>query len=780
MTRQQRFEHGARLRGFAIDHEHVTAAVVREKRHGRVHAVQRAGMSGAKLAVHVAQAKAVAVGGKMHLFPALLACAHRHRHLRSPHRMTLRIGQPARRARSIQPVAHPHEHVVEAATHAAGCRRGDRGNLCAIHVARHLAAAMRLRDVAHRIARERADTAAIQPERCEYFTRQKGFVIRPARCRCHLTGDDVEQIVVGISRTETRRRFQMRQPGQHVGAGKIVRFRPQHQIARPQSQAAVVDQKVAHLHLSGNPGVMHAKVRKMLDDRITPVQFSRIHQPRQQRRRHRLGVGGDLEQRVRCHGGTGAGQRLAIAAREAHFAIFDHADGDAGQVVARHRIAHGGIDDLLGAGVGAGSIDDLLPNTQKIATPQLFDVDRAEAGTAQRLGDVAGLRGIHPAGDATATIEIGGEADMIDTRHGHHVADMGDEIVEIGKRIRPFDARQAIDHRGQVIVFVAVVFGIASQARHVLLQGLLGCLAHRIVLDEFLVGHRLDHAALFRNGAQQLIGQITRMIGQGPRRGVRGDDRRARNGQRIAHAVVRGVRHIHHHPQRIGARHRSATERTHAGIFRAVVRRLAQLEIGHRAAAQIVVADMGQAEIARTASKGCIESIQIVPERIPVLDTDGQAQQTLRMVFAHIAWRERGAHAPWIFCQQHVDGRIFSVGLRHRIGVAFRAQRPLPHVDHQKRGIHAAALHLGQVHLQHAVATRIEMRLTHVIQWNVDVRIQRQRPLRWGACHTGASGNERECGGQAGNGTIHALLQSRAGCSPAMMSSKLWRRRTSA
>src|SRR5690606_20322785 len=73
-------------------------------------------------------------------------------------------------------------------------------------------------------------------------------------------------------------------------------------------------------------------------------------QPRQHRRGHRLGVGGDLEQRCGGHRVTAAGDGLAEAARVDDLAVLDHADGDAGQVVA----FDGGLDGGVEHGVDAG------------------------------------------------------------------------------------------------------------------------------------------------------------------------------------------------------------------------------------------------------------------------------------------------------------------------------------------------------------------------------------------------------------------------------------------
>src|SRR5690606_17635068 len=78
-------------------------------------------------------------------------------------------------------------------------------------------------------------------------------------------------------------------------------------------------------------------------------------QPRQHRRGHRLGVGGDLEQRCGGHRVTAAGDGLAEAARVDDLAVLDHPDRDAGQVVAFDGGLDGGVEHGVDAG-GGGAV----------------------------------------------------------------------------------------------------------------------------------------------------------------------------------------------------------------------------------------------------------------------------------------------------------------------------------------------------------------------------------------------------------------------------------------
>ena len=140
----------------------------------------------------------------------------------------------------------------------------------------------------------------------------------------------------------------MAQAAHDVVAGEQVRLRPQHQVAAAFRQAAVVHQQVADRHIPGHPRIVHRELRQVLHHRIVPAQPALLHQPRQHRAGHRLAVGSDLEQRLGGHRIAGAGHGFAETARVHHLAVLDHADRDAGQLVAFDGGAHHGIDRLRG------------------------------------------------------------------------------------------------------------------------------------------------------------------------------------------------------------------------------------------------------------------------------------------------------------------------------------------------------------------------------------------------------------------------------------------------
>ena len=112
---------------------------------------------------------------------------------------------------------------------------------------------------------------------------------------------------------------------------------------------------------------------------------------------------------------------------------------------------------------------------------------------------------------------------------------------------------------------------------------------------------RGNHAAVVADRAQQVVGQVARHVHERTRGGMRTDDRRPRQLQHVADAVVRCVRDVHHHSQRIGARDHRTAELADAGVPGAVERRFAEFRVRVRARAQVVVADMGHAHVTRAA-----------------------------------------------------------------------------------------------------------------------------------------------------------------------------------
>ena len=156
---------------------------------------------------------------------------------------------------------------------------------------------------------------------------------------------------------------------------------------------------------------------------------------------------------------------------------------------------------------------------------------------------------------------------------------------------------------GKIFVLRAVELRIARLACSLVLERLLGRVARGVELQESGVGDDLNHAAFRGDRAHQVIAQVARVIRERARGGVRGDDRRRRQAQHVAHAGIRRVRDVHHHAQRVGAPDHALTEGAQAGIRR----RVAELFQQTRAGADVVVTGMREADITRAARVQRIE-----------------------------------------------------------------------------------------------------------------------------------------------------------------------------
>src|SRR5205085_12327402 len=110
----------------------------------------------------------------------------------------------------------------------------------------------------------------------------------------------------------------------------VVRMEPQ-KIAGAQPEAAAVRHQVAHRELARHVRVVQRETRQELGDRIVPGELALVGEDGQGRGGERLGVGGDLEQRVRVHVSRVAPGAYAVALREQHAAVPDDGDGGAGR-----------------------------------------------------------------------------------------------------------------------------------------------------------------------------------------------------------------------------------------------------------------------------------------------------------------------------------------------------------------------------------------------------------------------------------------------------------------
>lgn len=86
----------------------------------------------------------------------------------------------------------------------------------------------------------------------------------------------------------------------------------------------------------------------------------------------------------------------------------------------------------------------LLHDPQEVAAPDLRDLFLGVAALHEFQRHVEGLGRITPSVDATATIEVGADADVVDPDQLHGVVDVVDEISD---RCAPRRGVQAVDSR---------------------------------------------------------------------------------------------------------------------------------------------------------------------------------------------------------------------------------------------------------------------------------------------------------------------------------------------
>ena len=343
MLGQHLDQHAARGIGIGVDQEHEAALAQRQQHHRRVHARQGAGVRHRHLSVDVGDAPAVAITVEQRTVPFATALGNRHGRVGGPFFVPLLGRQPIellRRRR--EPIHGPGQHIVQTATYAAGRihrRRLDDRPFARFERVAAVAPDIRVRDIADLLAIPRADLTALHAERLEYLAAQQRRIRRAAGRRRNLAGNDVQSVVVGVTRAKTVGRLEVLQAGDHIVGREAVRRRPQHQVAGAFGQAAAMHEQIADLHIRGDPRIVHAERRQEFRHRIVPTQLALLHQPRQQRGGHGLGVRGDLEQGLRIH--RFARGEIPERARVDHLAVVDNADGHAGQVIARdHSVDH--------------------------------------------------------------------------------------------------------------------------------------------------------------------------------------------------------------------------------------------------------------------------------------------------------------------------------------------------------------------------------------------------------------------------------------------------------
>jgi hypothetical protein len=145
---------------------------------------------------------------------------------------------------------------------------------------------------------------------------------------------------------------------------------------------------------------------------------------------------------------------------------------------------------------------------------------------------------------------------------------------------------------------------------------------------------------------------------------------------------------------------------------------------------------MRQADVARATRVGGVQPLQVVVQRIAVLDADHRGEPPRRLVRPDVARRARQPDLVRVTLQHEIDGVVLTRGLRDGLGVTRRGQRPLLDIDDEEGGVQSTATHLRQVHLERTVLAGVELRVVHVRQGDVDMGVEGQRMvlcLRGGA-----------------------------------------------
>lgn len=151
-----------------------------------------------------------------------------------------------------------------------------------------------------------------------------------------LARDGVQHVVVRVAAAEAGRGLDVAQGTHGVGAAAR-RGRDEHQVARPQPQAAAVDEQVAHRHLVGDPRVVHAEPRHVVDDLVVPVQLAVVDEHGKRGGGDRLAGRTGGEDRVGVHalGRTEAAHAVALGQRT--LAVLDDRDRHARHAMCPHR-----------------------------------------------------------------------------------------------------------------------------------------------------------------------------------------------------------------------------------------------------------------------------------------------------------------------------------------------------------------------------------------------------------------------------------------------------------
>ena len=210
-------------------------------------------------------------------------------------------------------------------------------------------------------------------------------------------------------------------------------------------------------------------------------------------------------------------------------------------------------------------------------------------------------------------------------------------------------------------------------------------------------GHHLGHSAVVPERRQRLVGQVARVVVDPAHAGVGGDHRRPGRLYRVQCRGHGSVGDVHHDAQVVGAPDRGASEIGEAAVLAG---RVLEARVGHRRVAEVVVAVVGQPQVARAKVVVGVQDPQVTPQRMAVLDADERRQPPLAVNAANVCGRPRQHDGLRILHVRHPpDGGKLGEGVRHGAGVPGRVALALPHVDDEEDRIQPPVLHPHQVDL---------------------------------------------------------------------------------
>jgi hypothetical protein len=143
-----------------------------------------------------------------------------------------------------------------------------------------------------------------------------------ARIRVLFTGDQIEDVVVGVGAAEAGCGADEPQPPRDLVA-VVGGRRPPQQISGAEAEAAAVDEQVAHGQLARDVRIPHLKPRQVSHHRRVPLDLLLLDEQPESGGGKQLGVRSDPEQRLRVGFGRVAKLANAVALGDYHLTVLD-------------------------------------------------------------------------------------------------------------------------------------------------------------------------------------------------------------------------------------------------------------------------------------------------------------------------------------------------------------------------------------------------------------------------------------------------------------------------